>query len=458
MNNLHGIWLHHYSGNNYVAKNTVTNNTFGIRLSESVNHNRISGNDILANSFGIGLWAFADDNLIYHNNFVGNTQHVEYASQNTWDSGYPSGGNYWSNYTGIDANGDGVGDTPHIIDADSQDRYPLVHPWSPLLVHNINTGLGYATIQEAINAPETLNEHTIFVEAGTYYEHVVVSKSISLMGEDESRTVIDGSGAGKVVLITANNVSMSGFAIRYSGYGLYDAGIWITSNSNRISNNHISNNSWGISLEYATLNTIKDNVIDGSWHSEGSWGGGVVLWSGSNDNLILNNVISCREDNGIYLQGNENQIIGNTMMNYFFSAVHFDSSGNILYHNNFMEKEMYIIWIAGAHIWDNGYPSGGNYWSDYTGVDSDGDGIGDTPYVIDADNQDRYPLMYQWRGHSLCDVNGDGSVDMADISLMIDWFMTSPPNWNPNCDVNNDLSIDMADISLAIDNFMISEL
>jgi hypothetical protein len=52
------------------------------------------------------------------------------------------------------------------------------------------------------------------------------------------------------------------------------------------------------------------------------------------------------------------------------------------------------------------------------------------------------------------EVNGDGSVDMADISLMIDWFMTAPPTWNPNCDVNNDNSIDMADISIAIDNFM----
>ena len=55
------------------------------------------------------------------------------------------------------------------------------------------------------------------------------------------------------------------------------------------------------------------------------------------------------------------------------------------------------------------------------------------------------------------DVNGDHSCDMADISLMISWFMTSPPNWNPNCDVNNDLSVDMLDISLGIDHFMQSD-
>jgi len=45
------------------------------------------------------------------------------------------------------------------------------------------------------------------------------------------------------------------------------------------------------------------------------------------------------------------------------------------------------------NIWDDGYPSGGNYWSDYAGVDADGDGIGDTPYIIDDNNIDHYPLM-----------------------------------------------------------------
>ncbi|MCW4024864.1 MAG: right-handed parallel beta-helix repeat-containing protein [Candidatus Bathyarchaeota archaeon] len=43
------------------------------------------------------------------------------------------------------------------------------------------------------------------------------------------------------------------------------------------------------------------------------------------------------------------------------------------------------------HVWDDGQV--GNYWSDYTGVDANGDGIGDTPYIIDEKNQDRYPLM-----------------------------------------------------------------
>src|SRR3990172_6744833 len=59
-------------------------------------------------------------------------------------------------------------------------------------VHNTNTGLNYATIQEAIDALETLGGHTIRVDAGTYFEHVIVSKSLTLTGEDTVSTVIDG--------------------------------------------------------------------------------------------------------------------------------------------------------------------------------------------------------------------------------------------------------------------------
>jgi len=54
-------------------------------------------------------------------------------------------------------------------------------------VYNFDTGLNYSTIQEAINAPETLNGHTIFAEKGMYYEHVVVNKTLSLLEKTVTR-------------------------------------------------------------------------------------------------------------------------------------------------------------------------------------------------------------------------------------------------------------------------------
>jgi len=70
------------------------------------------------------------NNIFYHNNFINNTPQVKvYVDVNIWDDGHPSGGNYWSDYTGTDANYDGIGDTPYIIDANNTDHYPLMTPY-----------------------------------------------------------------------------------------------------------------------------------------------------------------------------------------------------------------------------------------------------------------------------------------------------------------------------------------
>jgi hypothetical protein len=68
-------------------------------------------------------------NLFYHNNFVNATARYQSTPLNNltaWDNG--SEGNYWSNYNGEDNNHDGIGDTPHVIDENNQDLYPLMHP------------------------------------------------------------------------------------------------------------------------------------------------------------------------------------------------------------------------------------------------------------------------------------------------------------------------------------------
>ena len=64
---------------------------------------------------------------------------------------------------------------------------------------------------------------------------------------------------------------------------------------------------------------------------------------------------------------------------------------NVIYHNNFVNNVNHVETDNSDGIWDNGEE--GNYWDDYTGLDGDEDGIGDTPYVIDENNRDNYPLM-----------------------------------------------------------------
>lgn len=129
-----GVFLA-YSSNNTLAENNVTDNWNGIALSYS-SENTIAENSITNNQNGIELRPYSSDNVIHHNDFINNAIQVNIWSAptpNVWDDGYPSGGNYWSDYeerypdaTEIDDSG--VWDTPYVIDENNQDNYPLVEP------------------------------------------------------------------------------------------------------------------------------------------------------------------------------------------------------------------------------------------------------------------------------------------------------------------------------------------
>jgi parallel beta-helix repeat protein len=156
-----GIRLIWSADNNIITSNTISNNDYGIHIIHS-NINTINNNTLVENSNGIFMeggnedtvigntlsdnWAAISfshssyDNVICHNNFfnnthqIGNPIHSDPLSSNRWDNGLE--GNYWSDYTGQDANLDGIGDTPYIADGDN---YPLMGMFSDFTVWDNET-------------------------------------------------------------------------------------------------------------------------------------------------------------------------------------------------------------------------------------------------------------------------------------------------------------------------------
>ena len=262
----------------------------------------------------------------------------------------------------------------------------------------------YTTIQGAIN--NASSGATIFVRKGTYYEHVVINKTITLVGEDRNSTIIDGYETGNVIHIRADNVTVKGFTLRNSGMYLY-SGVFVDhSTGSVITNNIVIYNSEGISLLYSSSNVVCDNTI--SSNSDG-----IYLYS-SSSNVVSGNTIFSSNYHGIYLYSSSSNVVsGNAILHNGFAgmSLYYSSSNvvcgntilsnfpginvgllsinNTIYHNNFNNTDQ--AWSESANVWN--YGDEGNYWSDYAEQDLNKDGIGDAPYAIDVDNKDNYPLM-----------------------------------------------------------------
>jgi parallel beta-helix repeat protein len=192
---------------------------------------------------------------------------------------------------------------------------------------------------------------------------------------------------------------------------------------------------------------------------------GILLWSTTNSIVTLCNIT--KNYGGILLQdsSSSNSIAGNNIENNDYAGIELVvSSGNSLFHNNIINNINETVTIVSwGNIWDDGYPSGGNYWSDYNGTDlysgqyqneTGSDGIGDTPYTIDTTNIDWYPLM---QPYSLLvgDINLDRIVNISDAILAATAFGSHPgdPNWNSQADLNHDNEVDIFDVIILANNF-----
>jgi parallel beta-helix repeat protein len=122
------------------------------------------------------------------------------------------------------------------------------------------------------------------------------------------------------------------------------------------------------------------------------------------------------------------------------------SNSNIIYMNNLVNNPQHTVLDSSSTcFWNNSCE--GNFWDTYDSSDLDGDGIGDTPYTINGNNSDYYPLMNPY--WTLGDVNHDLEVDIFDVVLACVAYSSTPidPNWNCHCDIAEPFgAIDIFDI------------
>jgi len=248
----------------------------------------------------------------------------------------------------------------------------------------------FTSIQDAID--QALENQTVYVFPGIYQETININKTINLMGHDPETTIIDGNNSDNVITITdAEFCNVTGFTIQHSSSK--GSGINLNGPNNNVSNNIIKNNDKGIYCISKNHNLFFNNTL----LSNEQYGMYIL---NSNYNTIKKNDLN-HNLYGIRIKGSRHNSVVNNNFKDNYRGLYFCCGGtsNIIYYNTFVNNS---VWNAndgvGGNTWHNEENFKGNYWDDYTGLDEDKDGIGDTPYIITSyqSRKDNYPLMEPW--------------------------------------------------------------
>ncbi len=234
------------------------------------------------------------------------------------------------------------------------------------------------------------------------------------------------NGIGIALVNTKNNVVSNNELNDISNCGIFQS---FSTNNTMINNTCSDNGDWGINSVWSNHTEIKGNKCLNNV-------AGIFIKSSHNFTIIDNN---CSDNSwrGLWLDDtNYSSVIDNTMYSNTVEGINIDNShNNSIYYNLILDNTNQAFDNTGTNYWDNGYPSGGNYWSDYTGTDTHygpdqnilgTDGIGDTNYTGISGGSgavDNYPLMNPYNG-TMPQID---DITTPNSTVMINSYWTNTP-------------------------------
>ncbi|MCW3128671.1 MAG: right-handed parallel beta-helix repeat-containing protein [Methanophagales archaeon] len=386
------------SNNNIIKDNEIFDNYFGIFTHYPANNNTLINNIISNNyNYGVSIW-FGNNNILKNNSIFYNYNANKWG---TFANNSIFGGGVWLLHSSNNTlAGNNVSNNNH-------SGIFLDNARNSIIINNVVCSNTWGLVGWYNNSNIIINrnifsnnsEEGIFIYANNNDSYSISNNKINFNKEG-----IDYWGSKNIDII--NNTIK----------GNSNSGIFIRSlnGKNKIKNNNLTYNDCGIQLYLCNYTNITSNTIDTNEI-------GIELFSCYN-NSIIDNTISSNDDQGIVLRSscyniiNRNNILDNLhgirlsyvrIVDPYYKVLH--STGNKIYHNNFINNTNTILSEDSANIWNstskityiyNGttYENYlGNYWSDYKERYPDAEeidecGIWDMPYGIDGD-KDNYPLM-----------------------------------------------------------------